>query len=457
MEPTGLAMSSSHRRPELYGSDADAEALRDALRTGELPVAVYGLGKMGLPLAAAFAELTGDTIGVDIDPDRVDRINRGECPVEREPGLADLVERTVETGDFRASIDPSDAWAARIHVVLVPTLLDEADHPDLSMLEAAVDAAGAALSPGDLVVVESTVPPGTCRSVVRPRLEAASGLSADEFGVAHCPERTASGRALQDIRGAYPRIVGGVDEASTDAGSLVYDELTDNDVIPVADARTAAAVKVFEGVYRDANIAIANELAGLADELGIDVREAIQAANTQPFCEIHRPGPGVGGHCIPVYPYFLVNGCETDTPLLRTAREVNEGMPAQTVSRLADLLTDAGEEVAGSHVLIFGVAYRAGVDETRFSPGLAIAAELADRGAFVVLADPVVDCTELDYPAVDVDRVQLADFDAAIIATDHEDVASIDWKKGDLVVLDGRGALNVEAAHVHTLGNGRPD
>jgi len=450
-------MSSSHRRPELYGSDADAETLRDALRTGELPVAVYGLGKMGLPLAAAFAELTGNTIGIDIDQGRVERINRGECPVEREPGLADLVERTVEADDFRASTDPSDASAARIHIVLVPTLLDEANHPDLSMLEAAVDAVGTALSPADLVVVESTVPPGTCRSVVRPRLETTSGLSADEFGVAHCPERTASGRALQDIRGAYPRVVGGDDEVSTDTASLVYDELTDNDVIPVANATTAAAVKVFEGVYRDANIAIANELAGLADELGIDVVEAIQAANTQPFCEIHRPGPGVGGHCIPVYPYFLVNGCETDTPLLRKAREVNEGMPAQTVSQLADLLTDAGKKVADSHVLVFGVAYRTGVDETRFSPGLAIAAELADRGAFVVLADPVVDCTELDYPAVDVDTLQLADFDAAVVATAHEEVSSIDWEKGDLVVLDGRRALDIGAAHVHALSDGRPD
>jgi len=275
----------------LAPNDLAAER-RAAFENGEVPVAVYGLGKMGLPLAAVYAEVTGNVTGVDIDKSVVDRIRRGECPVEREPGLSELIAELVEDGSLNASADSVAAAAdAAVHVVIVPTLVDEDNQPDLSAVRAAVTDIAQGLDPDDLVIVESTLPPGTTETVLGPLIESESGLNSDEFGLAFCPERTSSGRALRDIRGTHPKIVGGATEESTRAAVDIYEALVDNDVIPVSDATTAEMVKVFEGLYRDVNIALANELARFADELDRDVREAIAAANTQPYCDLHTPVP----------------------------------------------------------------------------------------------------------------------------------------------------------------------
>jgi len=232
-----------------YGSDASPAEQREAFRSGEVPVGVYGLGKMGLPLAAVYAETCGNVVGADVDPAVVESVNRGDCHVDREPGLDALVEKTVSAGALRATESPrTAAEAASVHVLIVPTPITDANEPDLSILQAVVEDVAAGLSAGDLVVVECTVPPGTTRDAVQPTLAQESDLDGDEFGVAVCPERTSSGRALKDIRGAYPKVVGGVDDESTRAAALLYGELTTNDVIQVPDATTAEAVKVFEGV-----------------------------------------------------------------------------------------------------------------------------------------------------------------------------------------------------------------
>lgn len=445
----------SQERSRLYDSSIAPADQRDALTGGDVPVAVYGLGKMGLPLAAVYAELTGNATGVDIDPDVVERINRGECPVDGEPGLPEVVAETVEEGGLRATTDSEGAAAdASVHVVIVPTLVEDGQ-PDLSNLRAVAESIGAGLSPGDLVCVESTVPPRTCRDVVVPILEAESGLELGEFGVAFCPERTASGRALEDIRGAYPKVVGGLDDESTRAASLIYDELSDNEVNPVADATTAECVKVFEGVYRDVNIALANELARLADELEVNVREAIETANTQPFCDIHRPGPGVGGHCIPYYPYFLIEGCDTRTPLLQMARKVNDSMPAFTVQKLIEGLGEAGIETTDATVAVLGVAYRPGVDETRESPGLAVHELLDDLEIDHVAVDPIVDLGDFDVDGVDLDDLPDLDVDGIVLVTDHEAFDDLRWADfEDVVVVDGRDALDPDCVghRVHTIG-----
>jgi UDP-N-acetyl-D-mannosaminuronic acid dehydrogenase len=451
-------MTSRAPTADVVGTDPDA--IGPALRAGDLPVAVYGLGKMGLPLAAVFADLTGNVVGADVDEAVVESVNRGDTHVDGEPGLRELVADTVGRDALRATADPSAAARrARIHVVIVPTLLSREREPDLSHLQAAIEAVGAGLSPGDLVCIESTVPPGTCRDVLAPALGDASGLDRDEFGLAFCPERTASGRALQDIRGAYPKVVGGIDDRSTRAAVAVYDEVTDNEVVTVPDATTAECVKVFEGLYRDVNIALANELATLGDELGVDVRAAIETANTQPYCEIHDPGPGVGGHCIPYYPYFVIDGCQTGTPLLRTAREVNESMPAYTAALTCSELLAAGRDTADASVAILGVAYRPGVDETRESPGLVIADILTDQVADVYAVDPVVDEHAHDHPVLSVDCLQDTDLDALVLVTPHEAFERLDWDAlaTDTVVIDGRDALEDGRRNdsVTTLGDGR--
>lgn len=441
----------------LYGSDAPPEKQRRALTGGQIPVAVHGLGKMGLPLAAVYADLTGNVVGVDIDSDVVDAVTRGDCPVDNEPGLPEAVRAAVDRGALRATTESQAAAdAATLHVVVVPTLVEDGV-PDISALSAAVEAIGSGLAVGDVVVVESTVPPGTCRETVEPLLVAESGLEPADFGLAFCPERTASGRALQDIRSSYPKVVGGADPESRRVAELVYGEVTCNEVIPVADCTTAECVKVFEGVYRDVNIALANELARLAPDLGVDVREAIAVANTQPYCEIHDPGPGVGGHCIPYYPYFLIEKTGVGTPLLERARRVNDGMARVTVDRLGDELATRGKSLGESAVLLLGVTYRSGVDETRASPAIAVADHLQAAGADVYAADPVCsDMSVVDAVSVRVDSVPTLDPDAAVLLTDHDAFRALPWGDcTDVLVFDTRGALDGAGPHrLVTLGDG---
>jgi UDP-N-acetyl-D-mannosaminuronic acid dehydrogenase len=440
-----------------YGSAS--ERTREAFRNGDLPVGVYGLGKMGLPLAAAYAEVCGNVIGADTDEAVLTGVNRGKCHIGGELGLDALVERLVAEDALRATDNRTAAAAASIHVVIVPTRLTDEDEPDISILESVVGDIATGLSEGDLVVVECTVPPKTCREVVAPILEAESDCSADEFGVAFCPERTSSGRALEDIRGAYPKVVGGIDAASTQAARTIYEQLNAKGVLTVADATTAEAVKLFEGVYRDVNIALANELARFTDDLAIDVREAIATANTQPFCDIHDPGAGVGGHCIPYYPYFLAHDRSEDAPLLHTARAVNDGMPAFTVAKLREEFDAEGRSLAEATVLVLGVAYRPGVAETAATPARPIVDGLSDAGADVLCADPLIDeYGEFDATPVEVESVTDHAVDGVVLVTPHEQFERIDWEgfSSPLVVIDGRGALDLSATphRVYTIGSG---
>ncbi|WP_459809287.1 nucleotide sugar dehydrogenase [Halopiger thermotolerans] len=431
----------------LYGASVAEDRQREALTGGEVPVAVYGLGKMGLPLAAVYAETTGNVTGVDVDPDVVETVNAGESHVVGEPGLDDLVAEQVGADRLEATTDgPAAAADARVHVIIVPTLLDENDDPNLATVESVADDIAAGLSPGDLVIAESTLPPGTCRDVLEPHLVQESGLAADEFGLAFCPERTSSGRALQDIRGAYPKVVGGVDSESTRAATVVYDELSSNEVHPVSDATTAEAVKVFEGLYRDVNIGLANELGRLADELEISVREAIDTANDLPMCQLHDPGPGVGGHCIPYYPHFLLGRTEEPMDLTHTARRVNDGMPRVVVDRLERELAATGVDLADASVVVLGLTYRPGVEETRASPALDIVDELSERGADVAGVDPLVDPAEYGARPVALEDLEAESetLDAAVVVTPHEEFDRIPWTDLEpMVVVDGRDAVDL--------------
>ena len=466
--------------PSLYDAAAPPVEQREQFRAGEFPVAVYGLGKMGLPLAAVYAEHTGAVTGVDIDERVVESVNAGESHVQGEPGLDSLVASLADEGALTATTDAASAARdATIHVVVVPTLIDEEKRPDLSAVEAVVREVADGLLPGDLVVFESTLPPRATRDVLHPMLVAESDLAPGTFGAAVCPERTSSGRALADVRGTHPKVVGGADEESGRAAELVYGELVDNEVVRVDDATTAEAVKVFEGLYRDVNIALANDLARLTDELGIDVREAITAANTQPYCEIHIPGPGVGGHCIPYYPYFVLNWLDGDVPTLSTARSVNDAMPSFVVDRVAEglaawpddvsdgrtALADGSERegdrpadrLTDATVAVLGLTYRAGVREIRASPGIDICEELADRGARVLAADPLVDADGLAATDIDADDLPGHAPDAVVLATAHEAFDDVDWDATPpAVVVDGRDALDLSGSNhrQYTVGRG---
>lgn len=443
----------------LYGSEIEADVQRNALVSGEVPIAVYGLGKMGLPIAAVLADVTGNVTGADIDPDVAARVNSGECHVVGEPGLDELVSECVRDGSLSAVSTPSDAAReARIHVVVVPTLLSEDNRPDLSAVSAVVDDIATGLEPGDAVFLESTVPPRTCTDVVVPRLVDQSGLDPSDFGVAFCPERTLSGRALEDIRRAYPKIVGGVDEESARVAELLYDEVTENDVITLPDAATAEATKVFSGVYRDVNIALANEFARYTDALGIDTRAAIDAANTQPHCHILSPGPGVGGHCIPVYPYFLLEEFDVHAPLTRIARAVNDGMSTYTVERLREGLAESERSLEDATVLVLGATYRPDVPELRNSPAISITERLAQLGASVYSCDPLLDdIGPLAGELVSLEDAPSLDPDGVVVVTPHDAFTDIEWGSFDpAVVVDCHDAIDLEGTDHLECTIGRP-
>jgi UDP-N-acetyl-D-mannosaminuronic acid dehydrogenase len=445
----------------LYSATEDEATQRSALKAGAVPVAVYGLGKMGLPLAAVYADVTGNTIGVDVDPSVVEQINAGQSPVQREPGLPELLAETVEAGELRATTDGD--WAAEeaaIHVIIVPTLLTEGQTPDLSVLDEVVSTVAAGLSPGDMVLVESTVPPRTTTDRVFPTLRTESACTAAEFGVAACPERTVSGHAIEDIRGTHPKVVGGIDAESTRAAALIYDEISSNDVVSTNNATAAEATKVFEGVFRDVNIAIANQLAVFAEEMDIDVNEAIAVANTQPFCDIHDPGPGVGGHCIPVYPYFLSGRFDADASLLTAARERNDGMPAYTASMVRAILEDESVDPGAARVLLLGVTYKANIAELRNTPSIPLARHLDDMGISVSAVDPLVEDVDDTGPIelLDLDEASSQPVDAVVLVTPHDEFLDLAWDDFDAPVLDGRGRIDARStdATIYTIGGRWP-
>ncbi len=446
---------------KLYDINKSDETKQDAFINGRVPVAVYGLGKMGLPLAAVYAEVSRNVRGIDIDANVVETVNRGETPFDHEPGLDDLIAETVSDDVLRATTNSTGAAAeAAVHVVIVPTLITEENKPDLSALQAVVSDIASGLDQGDLVVIESTVPPRTCEDVVVPLLEAESSLSRGDFGVAFCPERTKSGRALKDIRGNFPKVVGGIDVESTRAAELIYRNINTNDVVPVSDATTAEAVKLFEGVYRDVNIGLVNELAKLVDETGFDALEAIDVANDVPYVDLHAPGAGVGGHCIPYYPYFLIEEFDSPTPMLETGRKINDSMPAFTVDKLLEGLNECSVTVSNSTVVVLGLTYHPGIPEIRHTPAKPVVDRLTGQGASVYVVDPILD----DFSAfekatpIDLDEVYDINPDAFALVTAHEEFESIDWEQfEELAIVDGRDAIetNVERHWLYTVGAGR--
>jgi UDP-N-acetyl-D-mannosaminuronic acid dehydrogenase len=449
----------------LYRSDADEQRQREAFRAGEVPVAVYGLGRIGLPLSIVYASTTGEVVGVTTDRNRAQAVNDGECPIAHEPRLDSLLRTAVGADALSATADVSSvADTASVHVVVAETGVRSDDAPDLSELRTVLRDVAGGLDAGDLVLVESAVPPGTCADIVEPILLAGSDLEAGEFGVAACPTRAAPGRALKDLRGTHPKIVGGVDRESTRAAAVVYDELRVSDVMTVPDSTVAECAKVIESAYRDVNVALANELARLADEMETDVRRAIQAANTQPHCQVHAPGPGTGGYALPDHPHYLINEYATATPLLAAARETNESMPEFTARTLVRELAAVDTHIEDAVVVLMGLTYRRSVADARKSPAVALGETLSQFGATVVGVDPLLEdfSTFDDVYLADLEHIREMDVDAAVLVTDHNEFEEFDWEtfSDPVVVLDGRDALDPDESealddhHVYTIGRG---
>lgn len=358
-------------------------------------VAVVGMGKIGLPLAAQYASAGWRVIGVDVVPDVVETLNRGRVHVDEEPGIAEPIAAAHAAGRFRATLSHAEAAGeADVVVLIVPLMLSDEHQPDYRILDAATDAVGRGLRPGMLVTYETTLPVGDTRSRFRPALERASGLTAGDpesgFLLAFSPERVYSGRVLRDLA-TYPKLVGGIDDESTRRAGAFYRSVLDAEVWELSSAESAEFAKLAETTYRDVNIALANEFARHAERVGVDILEVIRGANSQPFSHIHQPGIGVGGHCIPVYPHFLTHRTP-DLELVATARRVNQdqvGLAVQAVQRALGGLE-------GVPVLVLGLTYRYGVKELAYSRALPLIERLAFHGAVVSAWDPLLDPAEIE-------------------------------------------------------------
>ena len=355
-----------------------------------MKIAVIGLGKAGLPLAGVIADNGFDVTGVDIDRDRCEAINRGENPIPEETGLAELIKRHGGKG-LVATTDYDDASECTAFIVIVPLFIDEFQNPDFSILESAFRGVGRILKTRDLVVLETTVPPATTETRVRQWLETESGLSlsAGEFYLAHSPERIMTGVSISRLR-EFPKVVGGVNKESGARAFEVYEKFIP-DMHLVSSARVAEFIKIIEGCYRDVNIGLANELLKIADELEIDFHEAREYANHE-YCHIHLPSTGVGGHCIPVYPWFLVKEMEklekfSHSRLLRASREVNDEMINYWAEKIIAGCMRVEKPLNEVKICVKGITFRSGVKELYHSRNLALAKFLMEKGLNVYVYD----------------------------------------------------------------------
>ncbi len=397
---------------------------------------VLGLGYVGLPLAVALAESGADVVGYDVDAARVTALQAGRSGVE------DVSDERLDAARVRFTTEPPAG--ATTYVICVPTPLRDG-MPDLSAVEAATRTVAGVLSPGDLVVLESTTYPGTTEEVVLPLLLSGSGLAAEDVLLAYSPERIDPGNPAFDISNT-PKVVGGLGEQAAKAAVALYEQVT-AEVVHVAGPREAEMAKLLENTFRHVNIALVNEMAVFCRQLDIDLFDVIAAASTKPFGFMpFTPGPGVGGHCIPVDPSYLswrVKQLGFSFRFVELAQEINDRMPAYVVSRLADLLNDAGLALSRSRVLCLGVAYKPGVADCRQSPAVEVVRRLRAKGARVDYCDPHVPSLVLDALLVGQELTEelLGAVDAVVVLTPHRELDLDLVARRAPLVLDTRGVL----------------
>jgi len=402
-------------------ADASSPASSALRSTPEPTVAVYGLGYVGLPTAAILADAGLEVTGVDLDAELVALVNAGRVRHHDEAGVPELVARAVASGRLGASTEPVPA---DVHVIAVGTPVKPDKSPDLDAVAAVARAIAGVLRRGDLVIVESTVPPLTCEGLVADTIYAVSGLRhATDYLLAHCPERVLPGKLLDELV-HNDRLVGGTSPEATAAAAAVYRRFVRGAVIET-DARTAETAKLLENTYRDVNIALANELASLAASVGVDADAAFALANRHPRVNLHRPGIGVGGHCIPVDPWFLVAIDPDEARLLRTAREINDALPGRVADAIRARLGEAGR------VTVLGLSYKPDVDDMRESPAVEVVRHLAADGRlWVDVVEP--HCESLPRELAGLPNVRLVSLERAaeaeglvVVLTPHKAFAGL--------------------------------
>jgi len=426
-----------------------SSSLAGKVTSGEFKIAVYGLGYVGAALASVWLRAGAHVIGTDKDPQVLANARKGRTHVP-EPGVNEAFTKGLREKRFFVYDDPVKAsHDSNLKIICVPVLILDTG-ADLAAVKQVASAIGKGLKKGDVVSLNPSVPPGTTEDVVIPLLESESGLRVENnFHMVYSPERIYEGRAIKDIEENYPAVLAGAGPKSVELGSKLYSIVFKRGVIRLGSIAAAETEKLLEGVYRDVNIALANEMAKFCEKMGVNFWEARQAANSQPFCHLHRPGAGVGGACIPVYPQFLLHAAElnnVECNITRLGRSINDSMPEYCVEQAVKLL-DGANDPAQAVVTLLGLAFRGGVSDTRLSPTYRIIDELAKRGVKEIrVHDPLV----RSDPALPAGTHLISDLgqavkgaDLVILVADHQQYLGLDHKVlGGAAMYDGRGILD---------------
>lgn len=408
-------------------------------------IGIVGLGYVGLPLSLRFAEVGFSVLGFDIDPIKVEKLNRGDSYIQH-IGV-DRVFKCWEEGKLKATTDFSRASEVDVLILCVPTPLGKHQEPDLSFVTNTLNSLISYLRAGQIISLESTTYPGTTEEELRPLIENKGLNIGQDFFLVYSPEREDPGNRKYSTK-TIPKIVGGTTENCLEVGSSLYQSIVDQ-VISVSSTKVAEMVKILENIYRSVNIGLVNELKIVADSMGIDIWEVIDAAATKPFGFMpFYPGPGLGGHCIPIDPFYLTWKAKEygiNTRFIELAGEINTNMPYWVVSKIMNALNDRNKHLKNSKVLILGVAYKKNIDDVRESPSVELIQKLMEKGALVYYSDPYIPTIplmrkyNLSLNSIDLNIETISQMDCVVIATDHDAFNYEMIYKSSNLIIDTRG------------------
>ena len=434
--------------------------IRNSLDDKSLKVCVVGIGRIGLPTALSFAKAGLQTIGMDINTKLVDSLNQGNFPLKDEPGYEDIFNNAIKNGNFSATTDINEAVSKSNLILLsLPTPMDKKNIPDYSALESVCKQLSDILQPNSLIVVESTIEPGFVENTLINILEKTNRLHVGKnFTIGVCPENANPGEILHDFTN-LPRLVGSIDEQTTKIITMIYDFVFSVELIIMPDCKTANAVKLTTNVFRDVNIAFVNELSLMFDKLRIDTLKVLDAAKRKYNFQIHYPGAGVGGPCLPINSYQLLNSAkcaDVKLSMIESARKINEKMPDHVVELTSNAFKESSKSLQNSDILILGVSYKPNVKDIQLSPAEKIIKKLQNLGANVHVYDPYFSSENVFGIKVEdnLDDI-LPKMDAAIIVTAHDDFKKIKIssfaKMKNPILIDTRGIIDPSSAKLEKV------
>lgn len=427
--------------------------LIDKFKSRKAVIGIVGLGYVGLPLMLRYCEVGYRVVGFDIDQSKIDSLNAGKSYIEHisAESIQDVVGR-----NFEATTDFSRAREVDALILCVPTPLNKYREPDLSFVINTVDSLAPALHPGMIVSLESTTYPGTTDEELKPRIEARGLTVGKEVFLVFSPEREDPGNQQFSTQ-TIPKICGGHTEDCLEVGLALYGGVIDR-VVPVSSTRAAELTKLLENIHRSVNIGLVNEMKIVADKMGIDIHEVITAAATKPFGFVaYYPGPGIGGHCIPIDPFYLTWKAREygmHTRFIELAGEINSAMPDYVISKVADALNLTKKSINGSQILVLGIAYKKNVDDMRESPSVTLMERLQAQGAFISYSDPHIPvfpkmrAHHFDLSSVPLTKESLARFDCVVLATDHDRFDYELIKASCRLIVDCRGKFQESATNI---------